>query len=144
MRDPFAVVLVGRSHDDPHRLRLGLAHALMPERGTSFEDRRAVEDERLAAVAHLLREYHVERVSADQYASAPIVERLARLDVEVTPFALSQESKAAIFRELRERLYGGGLELFEHRPLLAELRRLGLRYTAGARDRDAARRRLTL
>jgi hypothetical protein len=130
VRDPFAVVLVGRDRDDRDRLRLGVAHALAPERSTSFEDRRAVEDERLAAVARLLRGYGVARTMADQYASAPIVDRLARLGVEVEPYALSQETKAAAFRELRERLYDGTFELFEHRPLLGELRRLGLKFTA--------------
>src|SRR5205823_13642891 len=39
-------------------------------------------------------------------------------------------SKAACFREMRERLYGGTLELFEHRQLLGELRRIGTKYTA--------------
>jgi phage terminase large subunit-like protein len=129
VRDPTAVVLVGRDRHDPDRLRLGLAHALAPRRSVSFEDRRAVEDERLATVARLLRDYGVSATLADQYASAPIVDRMRRLGVEVTPYALSQETKAAAFRELRTRLYDGTLELFEHRQLLGELRRLGFRQT---------------
>jgi hypothetical protein len=125
--DPFAICLVGRDSED--RLCLGLAHALMPERTTSFEDRRGVEDERLATVAGILKSYGVTRALADQYASAPIQDRLARLGVELEPFALTQESKAAVFRELRESLNAGALELYQHPRLLGELRRLAVKYT---------------
>ena len=129
VRDAFGVVLIGRNHAEPDRLRLGLALGLTSESGSTFEDRRLGEDERLAAVAAILRDYQPTVTLADQYAGGPVRERLSRLGIEVTPYNLSQETKAAAFQELRQRLYTGELELYSHPGLLSELRRLGLKYT---------------
>jgi len=45
---------------------------------------------------------------------------------------MTAASKTSAFGELRARLNAGTLELYEHPDLLAELRRLRTRYTAGA------------
>jgi len=68
----------------------------------------------------------------DQFAAKAVVERLQRAGLAVKTEAMTASSKTAIFSELRARLYDGTLELYEHPDLLAELRRLRTRFTAGA------------
>jgi len=133
--DPFGLALVGRPKDPKEhgRLLLGLAHAWLPpkKKGASFEERRAIEDQLLDGVAEVCKRYRA-RVVTDQFAAKAVVERLQRAGLSVKTEAMTASSKTAIFSELRARLYDGSLELYEHPDLLAELRRLRTRFTAGA------------
>lgn len=130
--DPFGLALVGRSHDDRSRLVLGLVRAWKPARRKpgSFEERRELEDAVLAEVAAVCRRYSA-RVVTDQYAAPAIVDRLRREGLGVRTVPMTATSKTGAFVELRARLYTGVLELYEHPDLLAELRRLRSRFTAG-------------
>ena len=100
------------------------------KRSDSYEERRAVEDAVLAEVAEVCRAYGA-RVVTDQFSAPTIVDRLRRAGLSVKTVPMTATSKTAAFSELRARLYAGELELYEEPTLLAELRRLRTRYTAG-------------
>jgi phage terminase large subunit-like protein len=131
--DPFGLALVGRDPGNPGRLLLGLARAWRPSKrkAVSFEERRQVEDAVLAEVAETCLAYRA-RVVTDQYAAPAIVEALRRRGLHVQAVPMTATSKTAAFSELRARLNAGTVELYEHPDLLAELRRLRTRFTAGA------------
>jgi hypothetical protein len=138
--DPFGLALVGRETIDPcrvgldvPRLVLGLARSWKPSRRKvrSFEERRGVEDAVLAEVAEVCRRYGA-RVVTDQYAAPAIVDALRRRGLHVESVSMTATTKTEAFGELRARLYGGSLELYDHADLLAELRRLRTRYRAGS------------
>ncbi len=130
--DPFGLALVARDPSDRRRLVLGKVHAWKPSRrkSVSFEERRNVEDAVLAEVASVCRGFDA-RVVTDQFAAPAVVERLRREGLSVRTVPMTATSKTAAFSELRARLNTQTLELYEHPDLLAELRRLRTRYTAG-------------
>ena len=72
------------------------------------------------------------RVFTDQFAAPAVVAYLRSRGLAVSTVPMTATSKTAVFAELRARLYSSGIELYEHRDLLAELRRLRTRYTAGS------------
>jgi hypothetical protein len=63
-------------------------------------------------------------VVTDQYLAPAVVDFLRRRGPDVWATPMTAASKTAAFGELRARLYGGTLELYEEPTLLAELRRL--------------------
>jgi Terminase large subunit, T4likevirus-type, N-terminal len=143
--DPFGLALVGRDRADPRRLVLALARAWKPPKKrptSSFGERRAVEDATLAEVAAVCLRYRA-RVVTDQYAAPQILDALRRRGLRVQARSMTATSKTLAFTELRARLAAGSLELYEQQDLLAELRRLRTRYSAGSASvREPARRRL--
>lgn len=135
--DPFGLAIVTQLPPDPKnpggtQLALALARAWRPARAkpASFEERRAVEDTVLAEVADVCKQYRA-RVVTDQYAAPAIVDALRRRGLSVKTVPMTAMSKTAAFTELRARLYTGSLELYDEPGLLAELRRLRSKYTAG-------------
>jgi phage terminase large subunit-like protein len=131
--DPFGLAIVGRDANHPERLVLGFAHAWTPARrkAGSFEARREVEDEVLSSVAAVIRLYGARAVT-DQYLAPQVVDRLRAEGISVRTEPMTATSKTAAFSELRARLNAGTLDLFDHPPLLVELRRLRTRYRAGS------------
>ena len=67
----------------------------------------------------------------DQYRSPGVVDYLQRKGLSVRAHPMNAASKTEIFTKLRARLALGGLELYEHPQLLAELRRLSTKFAAG-------------
>ena len=132
--DPAAVSIVGRDPGDRERLGLALCRAWAPpkRKATSFETRRAREDEVLEEVAEVCLAYGVQAVAIDQFASVAVADSLRRRGLNVRTVPLSARSKSEIFGELKARLLGGSLMLFEDGDLLRELRLLRARYSAGA------------
>lgn len=128
--DPFGLTIVGLDRDGSGRLRVGLARSWKPTRTATFEDRRAHEDQVLAEVAEIVRPYTTTLVT-DQYAAAAIIDRLRREGLAVESIPMSPSSKTNAYAELRARLYTDGLELYDHPGLMAELKRLRAKYTAG-------------
>jgi phage terminase large subunit-like protein len=132
--DPFGVCVVGRVPGE-QKLRLGVARSWKTSRNkktAGFEERRAFEDEILREVAELCKQYNPRSVVTDQYAAPQVKERLTRAGLYVETIAMTAQSKTQAFGELRARLLAGELELYEHPPLLAELRRLRTKFTAGS------------
>lgn len=129
--DPLGIALVGRSAEDPKRLLLGYVNASKPRRADSFEAKRVVEDELLGQVVAVCRRYGASVVT-DQYAARAVVDRLMSAGIYVQVNALNAASKTQAFAELRARLYDGSLEIPSDPALLAELRRLRSRFTAGS------------
>jgi hypothetical protein len=84
----------------------------------------------LAEVAEVCSGYGA-RVVTDQYAAPAVVDFLRRRGLSVRTQAMTAASKTAAFAELRARLLGGTLDLYDQPELLAELRRLRSRYAAG-------------
>ena len=128
--DPTGVVLVGRDVGDPGRLRVGLARAWVPQRASSFEERRAIEDDLLGDVVEIARHFRA-RVVADQHFAPQVRDFLARRGVHVHTLGLTAETKTLAFSELRGRIYTSSIELFPHEGLLSELRGLRARFAAG-------------
>jgi hypothetical protein len=120
-RDPFGLALVGRAADG--RMVVGPVRALRPDGDFAGP---------LDEVAGLCRTFGA-RVVTDQFSSAAVVDRLRRehgLQIRVN--TMSATSKTAIFGELRARLYDGSLRLPDHPELVAELRRLRTKFSAGS------------
>lgn len=130
--DPFGLVLVGRPHDDRRRMRVGLVRAWKPSRrASSFEERRGIEDEILGEVVEVCKRYGARAVT-DQYAAKPVVDRFQRAGISIRIETMTAASKTAAFSEMRARLYDQTLELYDEPQLLAELRRLRTKFTAGS------------
>jgi hypothetical protein len=130
--DPFGLCIVGRHPADRGRLLLGCARAWTPTRRkpVSLEESRQVEDSLLAEVAAVCQRFGA-RVVTDQYKSAGVADRLSRFGLYVRTEPMTAPSKDAAFGFLKGRLSDGTLELYEQPDLLAELRRLRTKYTAG-------------
>jgi phage FluMu gp28-like protein len=130
--DPFGLAIVGRDPADRRRLLLGCARAWTPARRkpASLEESRQIEDSLLGEVARTCQRFNA-RVVTDQYKSAGVTDRLRRFGLSVRTEPMTAPSKDAAFGFLKGRLYDGSLELYEQPDLLAELRRLRVRYTAG-------------
>jgi hypothetical protein len=131
--DPFGLALVGRDPWDRRRLVLGLARSWSMRRWSSesFEVRRRAQDEVLSQVADVCRRYRA-RVVTDQYAAPAIVDRLRREGLSVRSVSMSVQTRTDAFAELRARVLSHSIELYEHPELLAELRRLRTKFTAGS------------
>ncbi len=131
--DPCGLAIVGRDVNDRSRLVLLLARAWKPpgRKAASFEERREIEDSVLREVADVCRAYGA-RVVTDQYAAVAVVDRLRNAGLSVTAEAMTATSKTAAYGELRARLNGGTLDLYDAPGLVPELRRLRTRYTAGS------------
>jgi hypothetical protein len=131
--DPFGLAIVGRDRGNRSRLVLGLAQSWQPGRvkPKSFEERRAVEDGILDEVAKVCLAYGA-RCVTDQFAAPAILDRLRQHGLSVRTVPMTAKSKTDVFLELRARLNLGSLELYDHPDLLAELRRLRSKFTAGS------------
>lgn len=129
--DPFGLALVGRDRERGV-LVLGLARRWLPGagRGRSFEERRDVEDSVLAEVAEVCRHYGATAIT-DQFSAPAVVSRLRELGVHVRTEPMTATTKTLVYSELRQRLGSNQLELYHQGDLLAELRRLRSRFSAG-------------
>ena len=67
----------------------------------------------------------------DQFSAQPVVDALRRRGVYVRSVPMTAVSKSETFAALRARVNDGSIELPDHPDLLAELRRLRTRYSAG-------------
>ena len=132
--DPFGLALIGREPGEHHRLGLALARAWKPSKRkpSSFEEQRERQDEVLAEVVEVLNLYRVRKVVTDQHCAAAVTDRLQRAGIHVVTINMSGASKTAAFLEMRARLNQGTLDLYHHPDLLAELRRLRTKYSAGS------------
>jgi hypothetical protein len=132
--DPFGLAIVGRplAHVDRDRIVLGLARRWRPSRSKprSLEEGRALEDAVLAEVADECLRYKA-TVVTDQYRAAGVVDYLRRRGLSVRAVQMTASSKTEAFSALRAQLQRSALELYEEPVMLAELRRLRTRYTAG-------------
>ncbi len=120
-KDPFGVALVGRAEGGGYVA--GPITALKAEGDFSGP---------VDTAAALAKEYGASVVT-DQFSQAAVVERLRHhhaLQVKVLP--MTAQSKTEIFQDLRRALQTGTLVLPDHPALIAELRRLRTKYTAGA------------
>ncbi len=97
----------------------------------SFAQRRQVEDELLGNVIDVCRRYRAVAVT-DQYAARAVVDRLSAAGIVVRVQNMSAATKTAAYTELRARLYDGTLPLRDETELVAELRRLRSKFTAGS------------
>ena len=129
--DPFGIAVVGRSAEDRKRLVLGYVDGLKPRKSYTAEDRSAVTEELMVAVSDVCRRYSAQAVS-DQYLAKIVADRLNRDGVTVRQHSMTSTTKTAIFSEMRARLYGGTLEIFDEPQLVAELRRLRTKFSAGS------------
>ena len=129
--DPFGIAVVGRSIEDRSKLVLGHVDGLKPRKSHTAEERSAVTEELLAAVSDVCRRYNAQAVS-DQHLAKIVAHRLSRDGVFVRQHSMTSSTKTAIFSEMRARLYGGTLEIFDEPQLVAELRRLRTKFTAGS------------
>lgn len=68
----------------------------------------------------------------DQYAARAVVDRLSAAGIAVRVQNMSAATKTAAYTELRARLYDGTLPLRDEPELVAELRRLRSKFTAGS------------
>jgi hypothetical protein len=124
--DSTALAIVGRDPRNPRHLRLALARSWKPDLGPlGFGPT-------LDEVADVCLAQGVRHVFIDQHSATAAVEHLARRGIRATVVATTAQSKSAMFADLKTRVYGGELELYEQPDLLAELRRVETVTTPGA------------
>ena len=102
-RDPFGLVIVGQDPDDFRRLKVGCVRAWRPGRTTddSFEGLRASQDEILAEVASICRDYGVQRVVTDAHLAPQIVKRLRQRGVQGRRASMTGSSRMQAFQDSR-------------------------------------------
>lgn len=124
--DQSALAIVGRDRLTPRRLRLVLARSWKPDVGPlGFGPT-------LDEIADVCHQHGVRQLFTDQHSATAAVEHLARRGIAATVVPTTAQSKSQMFGDLKTRLYGGDLELYDHPDLLAELRRLETVTTPGA------------
>ena len=128
--DPFGIAVVGRSHERAGGLVLAQVRAWRPRRADSFEAKRAVEDELMDQVIAACHRFGASAVT-DQHAARAVVDLLTTAGIYVQVHPMSAASKTAAFGELRARLYDGTLDIYADPALMAELRRLRSKFSAG-------------
>lgn len=129
--DPAGLVGVGWNPDGS--LRVGVVHSFAPPKAklTTLEARRDREDEVLARVADIVRPFGG-RILTDQFMAMSVADALTRRGCSVEVVNLGAASKTSIFGQMRARLLDGTLELFGHPALIADLRALRTKFTAGS------------
>ena len=125
--DSSALVIVGRDHDDGERLRLVLARSWTPQPGKPLSFGATLDEIADACLAHGVRAVYL-----DQFNAASAREHLQRRGLHPSVVTTTAVSKSAMFADLKQRLYEGALDLYEHPELLAELRRIETVTTPGA------------
>jgi hypothetical protein len=125
--DSSALCIVGRDREQRERLRLVLARSWSPAPATPLSPG-AVLDE----IADLCLAHGVAQVYLDQFHGASAREHLQRRSLSATVVSTNAESKSAMFRDLKLRLYQGVLELYEQPDLISELARIETVTTPGA------------
>jgi hypothetical protein len=128
-QDGFGVAIVGKSDG---RLILGPVRALLPAKslGKSWEVKRSAQDAVTAQVVALCKEYGAQAFT-DQHESGAVVTRARELGLKTTVWGMTRERKHDAFKELRDRLYTGGLVLPDNAALLDEMRRVKLKLGQG-------------
>ncbi len=129
--DEFGVAVLGRLADSPERWALALVDGFSPPRSHSFEDRHAVESAILSDVAAICHRYHA-TATTDQFMSRQVVDRLTREGIYCEVRSMGAASKTLAYNDLRALLYQGALEVYDDVSLIAEMRRLRTKYSAGS------------
>lgn len=128
-QDGFGLAIVGRADG---RLILGPVRAILPakSRGKSWEVKRSAQDAVTRQVVAVCKEYGA-LAYTDQHESGAVVTRARELGLKATVWGMTRERKHQAFKELRDRLYTGGLVLPDNAALLDELRRVKLKLGQG-------------
>jgi hypothetical protein len=124
--DSTALAIVGRDPKNGRRLELVLARSWKPQLGPlGFGPT-------LDEIAGLCHQHGVRQIYTDQHSATAAVEYLARHRIHATSVPTTAASKSQMFADLKTRIYGGELALYEQPDLLAELRRIETVTTPGA------------
>lgn len=126
-RDSTGLVIVGRDPASPERLRLAVARSWAPRPGRPLSFAATLDE-----IADVCLRYGARSIAIDQFSAASAREHLQRRGLAVTVVPTTAASKSAMFADLKQRVYDGALELFDHPDLLAELRRIETVSTPGA------------
>jgi hypothetical protein len=141
-RDPAALVLVGRSRENPDRLLVGAVRSWPPPKGRKAPvgaDKRALEDKLLSEVADVCERYGVRTVATDGYMGGVVHEALRRRGLWVEAYTLTTASKVEMFSNLKARMTAGSIELPDDAVLVAELKRLRSTFRGGSRQIETPR-----
>jgi hypothetical protein len=125
--DASALAILGRDRNHRDRLRLVLARSWAPRPGAPLSFSAVLDD-----VADLCLQHRVDTVYMDQFHAASAREHLERRGLRASVVPTTPASKSAMFADLKARLYGSKLELYDHPLLLAELHRIETVTTNGA------------
>jgi hypothetical protein len=125
--DPFGFAIVGRHHEDTRKLRLAVVRSWRPPRGDELGFEPVLDE-----IAELCHSYKVSSVLTDQYTSVPVRQHLAKRGVACRELTMTASSKTAVYSSLKSKMLAGELELYRHKPLLAELGRIEAVYSAGS------------
>jgi hypothetical protein len=128
--DAYGIALLAR--DINPRLIVGPIQAITAafKRGWTFEVKRQEQDRVLSDVTGLAKRYSA-RVLADQFQSEAIMARLRGFGCHAEVIGMTKDLKLAAFRERRDRLYDGSLQLPEHPDLFDELLRVKVKLEQG-------------
>jgi hypothetical protein len=128
--DLHALCVTGRDPDEPRRLVVAHLDAMLPRRAASFEERAEVQRELLDHTIEVCKRYSAGAV-IDQFAAQQVKHAFAVHGVPCAMISMTAASKSAAYNEVRSRLYTGEVDLPNDPELLADLRRLRTRISAG-------------
>lgn len=120
-RDPFGLAIVGRHPTERRRLVVARVEA--------YKSRGAFPGP-LPQIVGLARSFGA-RIVTDQYEKEPVSDYLARHGFRPRVHGMTAETKTEVYSALRARLEDESLELYSHEPLIAELKRLRTKFSAG-------------
>ncbi|HXP38210.1 MAG TPA: hypothetical protein VN817_10630 [Solirubrobacteraceae bacterium] len=125
----LGVAVVGRDPADTSRLLVAHVDGLRIGRARSLLRHAEAQTGLLEQVCKIAKRYGAE-IAVDQYASKQVLGTIADHGVRCKLLQQGAASKDAGYREMRDRLYSGGLEIPANGPLLADLRRLRTRISS--------------
>ena len=125
----IGVAVVGRAVEDPRRLRVAHVDGLKVSRARTLLGLAQVQTTLLDRAVTVAKRYGAE-VVVDQFASKQTTAHFRDAGLPCTAVTTTGPSKDAGYREVRDRLYSGGLEIPADPALMADLRRLRSRVTA--------------
>jgi hypothetical protein len=123
------VAVTGRDPNQPRRLVVAHVDGLRLSRARSLVGMAKAQTGLLDQVVKIAKRYSAE-VAVDQYASKQVLAHFHDRGVHCKLLQQGAASKDAGYRETRDRLYSGDLDVPADGPLLADLRRLRTRFTA--------------
>jgi hypothetical protein len=128
--DVFGVVVIGVERVDRSRMVCARVLGWQGEKSETFEQARLREDELLARVVAVCREYHTMQVATDIFKAREIRSRLAEHGITVVDVPFSGDGRRQAFAQLRLVIDEARIDLPREPQLLTELRALKVKYTS--------------
>jgi len=125
----IGLAVVGRDPADPRRMVCAHVDGLKVSKASTLLGLAKLQTNLLDRVVKVAKRYDAE-VVVDQFSSTQVRTHFTAAGVKCKVLTQGAATKDSGYREVRDRLYSGGLEIPADPPLIADLRRLRTRTTS--------------